>query len=573
MELLTIGIMEPLLTAISIVLLLFFGGDNSLARETGNNPLPEDPVMALCLFFGTIIAGALILAAAGRYLIPRLPHRWFTLAFIGMILCALYGVMCFQPVIPQNSPWAFMSLLMGVPPACFLYLGAALGTYPGVGRARGFSLMDWLGLRLFLLPMAGMVCLVCLPLALNLIPFEAQVFMIAHPGLDLVASLALAGLLFVLAPFALRLIFPSEPISGPLGERLNEFAARTGIRYRRILVWKTGTRSIVNACVAGLVPWSRYIFFTDVLLRCLSPDEVEAVFAHELAHVRKRHFPLLILLVLGGMLCFAGLYYWLSIPEGWETSFFLGWFIFFLALPFSRVSRVLELEADLGAVQLGAKPAAMTSALDKLQTLSGRQNKPNKRHGWRHYSIPYRVLAIRTYLTSTIFRRLYGLRRRLAHLCIGGLPAIGIGLVLCGDLQDMLGSAPAAIGVTAAYLEKARDERSYLALAEQEIMGYLRNCQDNAVGDEWMRLYASGYRQADKAAIAQLQRHTEYRAKAYLQLSEIYAVRGDAASARRALKKAKAIDPSMIQGSGYDLIRDQADGAGGMDMDGAVGQP
>jgi STE24 endopeptidase len=46
---------------------------------------------------------------------------------------------------------------------------------------------------------------------------------------------------------------------------------------------------MANAMVIGLFPWPRYIIFTDRLLEDFSEDEVEAVFGHEVGHVKHRH--------------------------------------------------------------------------------------------------------------------------------------------------------------------------------------------------------------------------------------------------------------------------------------------
>ena len=48
---------------------------------------------------------------------------------------------------------------------------------------------------------------------------------------------------------------------------------------------------MANAMIVGLVPWLRYVIFTDRLLEEFSEDEIEAVFGHEIGHVRHQHMP------------------------------------------------------------------------------------------------------------------------------------------------------------------------------------------------------------------------------------------------------------------------------------------
>ena len=53
----------------------------------------------------------------------------------------------------------------------------------------------------------------------------------------------------------------------------------------------SGTRNggMANAMVVGVLPWLRYVVFTDRLLEEFTADEVEAVFGHEVGHVKHRH--------------------------------------------------------------------------------------------------------------------------------------------------------------------------------------------------------------------------------------------------------------------------------------------
>ncbi len=77
---------------------------------------------------------------------------------------------------------------------------------------------------------------------------------------------------------------------GPIRDRLEATAKRLGIRYTDLLVWPT-RGAVANAMVAGVIPWARYVVFTDRLLEGLTPDELDAVFGHEAGHVRHRHIP------------------------------------------------------------------------------------------------------------------------------------------------------------------------------------------------------------------------------------------------------------------------------------------
>jgi Zn-dependent protease with chaperone function len=94
--------------------------------------------------------------------------------------------------------------------------------------------------------------------------------------------------------------------AGRLRERIEVSARRLGVRYHNLYVWHTHG-NLATAMVAGLVPRLRQIVFTDLLLATLSEDEVEAVFGHEVGHVKHGHllyyaaFLLLSFLTLGAV--------------------------------------------------------------------------------------------------------------------------------------------------------------------------------------------------------------------------------------------------------------------------------
>src|SRR5207248_11762387 len=105
-------------------------------------------------------------------------------------------------------------------------------------------------------------------------------------GLVMVGIVALA---VALAPLGLRLMLGLRPLPpSPLRDRLAAAGRRLRVRYADILLWDT-RGGVANAMLAGVLPWFRYILLSDRLLAELTPDEVEAVFGHEIGHVKHRH--------------------------------------------------------------------------------------------------------------------------------------------------------------------------------------------------------------------------------------------------------------------------------------------
>ena len=229
-----------------------------------------------------------------------------------------------------------------------------------------------------------------------------------------------AGWLFMAAPLAamclgfpllLRRIWPTHPLpAGPLRDRLEAAAARWNFRTRDILVWHTDGR-MANAAVTGVLPQMRYVFLTDGLLRHLEADEIEAVFGHEVGHVRHHHF------LLRGMAVLAPIVGWLTctslVPGLAETVRSMGNQLGlqrpeFAALAglaavgvsvtalFGVYSRRLEHQADLFGCRGTEPDTPLTEAgisrfiatLEKLAVLNGVSRRAG---GWQHASIARRV--------------------------------------------------------------------------------------------------------------------------------------------------------------------------------------
>src|SRR5205823_12163326 len=93
---------------------------------------------------------------------------------------------------------------------------------------------------------------------------------------------------------------------------------------------------VANAMVVGIVPWVRYVLLTDRLTTEMTGDEVEAVFGHEVGHIKHRHM----LYYLGFLLISLTV-----VMETWK-AIDLQWFI-------NRSARedlaILPLVASLGA--------------------------------------------------------------------------------------------------------------------------------------------------------------------------------------------------------------------------------
>ena len=106
-----------------------------------------------------------------------------------------------------------------------------------------------------------------------------------------VGTTAAALALMVLLPRLIRPLLGLKSLPpGPTRDRLEATARRLGVRVTDLLLWPTHG-AMANAMVIGVTPLARYVIFTDRLLDALDADELDAVFGHEIGHVRYGHLP------------------------------------------------------------------------------------------------------------------------------------------------------------------------------------------------------------------------------------------------------------------------------------------
>src|SRR5690606_15497103 len=97
-------------------------------------------------------------------------------------------------------------------------------------------------------------------------------------------SVAFFGICMVFLPSIVQKIWRCKPLSDlSLLERLEKFCQRAKFKHAGMKMWTVMNRAH-TAAIVGVVPRFRYVMFTQKLLHYLTPDEVEAVLAHEIGH-------------------------------------------------------------------------------------------------------------------------------------------------------------------------------------------------------------------------------------------------------------------------------------------------
>jgi Zn-dependent protease with chaperone function len=188
---------------------------------------------------------------------------------------------------------------------------------------------------------------------------------------------ALAAIGFVAAYFlrnfsARRLVKvtgrePHVLSTGELRDRAFAMAKVAGVRLKQIYVIPTRKSRMANACARR----GNSLVLTDQLLERLSKREVDAVLAHELAHLKRRHPGLLLLtlvvaMILAGVLTSSTEDFFSHLPP---MSTFPAFVLLAVAI-FYLVARRFERRADAMAVQISGDAPAMIGALVKLNRLN-----------------------------------------------------------------------------------------------------------------------------------------------------------------------------------------------------------
>ena len=341
--------------------------------------------------------------------------------------------------VPLEWPVRLPNVVIGIAPAILAWVGLWWSQYPADRAIREQNMLLQLEaglpvhapprfLRYLTSNVRLQVLFVILPILMvialrDVVVVTARIIDPQLPiteGVDSAASVVALVAVFAFAPVMLRRVLDTKPLpAGPLRDRLQRLCDRTGMRARDILLWQTNGL-MGNAAVMGLFPRVRYILMTDVLLDTMSDAQIEAVFAHEIGHVRHRH-----------MLWYVGLvaiFTLLSLGPGeWANAWLVnrlgdsqwlqlaqvlaGLALFWFSFGF--VSRRFERQADVFAARTiaGTEPAAILSPgtvspygatlfASALRRVAVINNIPLARPEWIHGSIASRMQFVQSLAAS-----------------------------------------------------------------------------------------------------------------------------------------------------------------------------
>jgi len=408
-----------------------------LVELSGDAPRALPVVVPLLAFAPPALgAGARRAYLAGRFRTGGLLQVLTVWSPVGLQLAAQWGcgwnrsVERWTGARPQLLDWPHPAVLLALAPFA-LYMLASIDA-----RARLYGPGHQTAVRRFhvrmfatgLLPLgAFVVCAWALGLEPRLRVNLEEVGLYAG-----VVALALLALFLTCLPWVVKHLWETRPLPRGYQRDLVEGLARhVDLRCSEILVWGTGNQ-MSNAAVVGIGP-QRVVLLSDALLAELPPRELAAVFAHEAAHVKRKHVLVFLAWSVAFFVAADLVTVWAGIEsELWATltvaAAFLVWY-----LAFGWLSRRFELEADLWSAQVTGDHAALASALERVGSIHGR------RTGWRHFGTDDRVAFLqRAALDPGVGERLRTAVRRAARLGTLAL-VLALGLELWTLLDQLDG--------------------------------------------------------------------------------------------------------------------------------------
>jgi len=246
---------------------------------------------------------------------------------------------------------------------------------------------------------------------INLLPVSTPKRLLASPEGQTIFFTLFLGALVVVAPSLIKIFWQCRPLpQGPKRDRIEAICRKAGMQYNNILNWPIFEGKLLTAGVMGLIRRFRYILVTEGLLQILNDDEIDAVMAHEIGHIKKKHLLFYLVFFLGfivlsygvfDLILYGVLYSRLTFPvmrdapleNSTATSLALtvamaSILLIYFRYVFGYFMRNCERQADCYAFTLLGNSQSLVSSLKKIAVYSGHSHD---RPSWHHFSIRQRI--------------------------------------------------------------------------------------------------------------------------------------------------------------------------------------
>jgi Zn-dependent protease with chaperone function len=310
------------------------------------------------VLYGLVLVGIVV---QGRYLKKRQIGNVILLLFLGVYTFVLRAPRAFL-WLPEFLQW---NVVVEVFSLALYFVGLWLSYY-SVDQSRRKA---WYGVR-FLLPFT--VPFLCLELLGEIFPWYVSLFFIFS--------------VFIFIAPVLKFSWGCIPLKdSALKQRLDSLCLHAKFKHAGIQVW-TVMNHYVSAAIIGVVPWFRYVIFTEALLKRINDDDIEAILAHEIGHSYHKHLLFYPFVVLGMTVSGGVLFSYFDLSYGFVGSVLF--MLVYMRLVFGFFSRNFERQADLHVMKLGMPPRRMYDALNAVAIATGGiHRKPS----WHHYSVQERM--------------------------------------------------------------------------------------------------------------------------------------------------------------------------------------
>ena len=246
---------------------------------------------------------------------------------------------------------------------------------------------------------------------INILPFDLPKQMLATTEGQVLYFLVFLVAVAMIGPLMIQKFWRCKPLeSGYIRSRIEDLCRKAGMEYANILYWPIFGGRMITAGVMGLIKNFRYILVTGALIRFLEPEEIDAVIAHEIGHIKKNHLLFYLVFFIGYMLIsyatFDLLIYAILYAEplyrfigrtgmnqaALTSSIFslviIIIFLIYFRFIFGYFMRNFERQADTYVYALFDSAKPLISTLEKIAITSG---QPADRPNWHHYSIQKRI--------------------------------------------------------------------------------------------------------------------------------------------------------------------------------------
>lgn len=283
---------------------------------------------------------------------------------------------------------------------------------------------------------------------------------------DLIVFLVFVLFLVLFFPPLVRWLWNCTPLPPSLLRQEIEAFFREQNFSSEILLWPLFEGQVITAGVMGIVPKIRYLLITPALLNTMDKEELEAVLAHEIGHVKKKHILLYILLFLGFSLVagaasnplpflFMGSQWFYDLTAALNVSPenllavlvsvpILAFMLLYFRYLFGFFIRNFERQADLHVFQAQGHSFPLIRSFEKIARLAG---NIRDQKSWHHFGIGERIDFLERCERDRSLIRKHDLK---VYTCLG---IYFIAIALCTTLLSRIDSDKLAAGFESKYVE------------------------------------------------------------------------------------------------------------------------